>query len=249
MLESNKNQSNYQDLLKTLAIIAMVIDHISLYLYPELTIMRVIGRIAMPIFCFFAGYNFHGKPKTKIIILGVLLHIYTTILFKKFIVTNILIPIYLGQCYIYYFRKSLACFFYRGYCHIIIMVVLWYISWAIIDYGTLVIAIMILGFIAKHEPKNLKLCCFITIFAVFVHSSLFTLAVPFSGFNFSNTNLILDIILLIATYILMTISDYSTRIFINLKWMSRNVLYIYCLQIMILQFIFIYKYTYGFKNW
>lgn len=112
MLESSKNKSNYQDLLKTLAIIAMIIDHIGLYLYPDLIILRIIGRTAMPVFCFFAGYNFHDKPKLRIIIWGVLLQIYTTILFKQFITTNILISIYLGQCYIYCFRKSLTRFFY-----------------------------------------------------------------------------------------------------------------------------------------
>ncbi|ABE04776.1 F pilin acetylation protein TraX [Rickettsia bellii RML369-C] len=51
MLESSKNKSNYQDLLKTLAIIAMIIDHIGLYLYPDLIILRIIGRTAMPVFC------------------------------------------------------------------------------------------------------------------------------------------------------------------------------------------------------
>jgi hypothetical protein len=82
-----------------------------------------------------------------------------------------------------------------------------------------------------------------------VHSTIFTLAIPFSDFNFSNTELISDLILLTVTYILIIIKDYSQKIAINLKWISRNVLYIYCIQIMILQFIFIYKYTYGFKNW
>lgn len=249
IITRSRNQSNYQDLLKTLAIITMLIDHIGLYLYPELPIMRVIGRTAMPIFCFFAGYNFHDKPKTRIIILGILLHIYTTILFKQFIVTNILISIYFGQWYIYYCRNSLTNFFYSGYCHVIIMVILWYISGNIIDYGTLVIAMMILGFIARNEPKNLKLCCFITIFAIFIHSIIFTLAIPLDAFNFSNFHLILDIILLMLTYILMTIKDYSQKISLNLKWISRNVLYIYCVQIFILQLIFAYKYTYGFKNW
>ncbi|WP_347938912.1 TraX family protein [Rickettsia oklahomensis] len=249
IITRNKHQSNYQDLLKTLSIIAMIIDHIGLYLYPELTIMRVIGRTVMPVCCFFAGYNFHDKPKTKIIIAGILLHIYTTVLFKQFITTNILIPIYLGQCYIYYFRKSLIRFFYRGYCHVIIMVILFYISWYLVDYGTLVIAIMILGFIAKHEQQNLKLCCFIAIFNTFLHSTFFTLAIPLSKFNFSNTDLILNLSFLTITYILMIISNYSQKIAVNLKWIGRNILYIYCIQIMILQFIFIYKYTYGFKNW
>ena len=249
IITRNKHQSNYQDWLKTLAIIAMIIDHVGLYLYPELTIMRIIGRTAMPVFCFFAGYNFHDKPKTHIIIFGVLLQIYTTVLFKQFLTTNILISIYLGQWYIYYFRNSLTRFFYSSYCHAIIMVLLWYISWALIDYGTLVIATMILGFISKHEQANLKLCCFIAIFASFVHSTLFTLAISFNEFNFSNTDLILNLTFLTITYILMILSDYSQKIAINLKWISRNVLYIYCIQIMILQFIFIYKYTYGFKNW
>ncbi|HJD56247.1 MAG TPA: conjugal transfer protein TraX [Rickettsia endosymbiont of Pyrocoelia pectoralis] len=249
IITRSRNQSNYQDLLKTLAIITMFIDHIGLYLYPELTFMRVIGRTAMPIFCFFAGYNFHDKPKTHIIIYGVLLHIYTTILFKQFIVTNILISIYLGQWYIYCLRNSLTHFFYSGYCHAIIMVILWYITGNLIDYGTLVIAMMILGFIAKNEPKNLKLCCFIAIFAFVCHSIIYTLAIPLDASIFSNFDLVLDIILLMLTYILMTIKDYSQKISLNLKWLSRNVIYIYCVQIVIIQFIFVYKYTYGFKNW
>ena len=253
VITSNKNQSNYQDFLKTLAIIAMIIDHIGLYIYPELTIMRVIGRTAMPIFCFFAGYNFYGKPKTQIIICGGLLHIYTIILFKQFndhsyIVTNILISIYLGQCYVYYFRNSITHFFYSGYCHAIIMAILFYFSAAFIDYGTLVISIMILGFIAKHEPVNLKLCCFIAIFASLVHSTLFTLAIPSSSFNFANNYLILNIILLTVTYILMIIKEYSQKISLNLKLISRNALHIYCIQSIIFQFVFIYKYTHGFKN-
>ena len=249
IITRNKHQSNYQDLLKTLAIITMLVDHVGLYLYPELTIMRITGRTAMPVFCFFAGYNFHDKPKTHIIIFGILLQIYTTVLFKQLLTTNILISIYLGQWYIYYFRNSLTHFFYSGYCHVIIMVILFYISWALIDYGTLVIAIMILGFISKHEQANIKLCCFVAIFASFVHSTLFTLAICLNEFNFSNIDLILNLTFLTITYILMIVGDYSQKIAINLKWMSRNILYIYCIQIMILQFTFIYKYTYGFKNW
>lgn len=75
-----KTESNYQDFLKTIAIITMVIDHLGLYFFPEYEIMRVIGRVSMPIFCFFVGYNFHKKPKIKILVVGVVLHIFTTII-------------------------------------------------------------------------------------------------------------------------------------------------------------------------
>ena len=45
------------DYLKVFAIIAMIIDHVGYYLYPELEILRRIGRFAFPIFLFLVGFN------------------------------------------------------------------------------------------------------------------------------------------------------------------------------------------------
>ncbi|MFY9590006.1 TraX family protein [Rickettsia endosymbiont of Halotydeus destructor] len=241
MIITSKNKSNYQDLLKVLAIIAMIIDHIGLYLYPEMPVMRVIGRISMPIFCFFAGYNFHNKPKHKIIILGVLLQIYTDILFKQFLTTNILIPIYLGQWYLYYFRNNLNNFFYSGYCHVVVLAMLWCVSWFLIDYGTVVIAIMVLGHIARHDPLNLRLCIFISLVISLLHT--------ITGFNLSDSYTILTIILSITIYILMITRDFTQKTTINLKWLSRHTISIYCIHLAIIQFILIYIYTAGLKNW
>jgi len=43
---------NLYDYLKVFAIIAMIIDHVGYYLYPELEVLRWIGRFAFPIFLF-----------------------------------------------------------------------------------------------------------------------------------------------------------------------------------------------------
>lgn len=39
--------------LKLLAIITMLIDHIGAILFPKITLLRIIGRISFPLFCFF----------------------------------------------------------------------------------------------------------------------------------------------------------------------------------------------------
>lgn len=41
-----------QEVLKIIACITMLIDHIGMIIFPEIIILRVVGRIAFPIFCF-----------------------------------------------------------------------------------------------------------------------------------------------------------------------------------------------------
>lgn len=48
---------NTYDLLKYVALTAMVIDHIGYYLLPEFLWLRVIGRVAFPLFLFLVGYS------------------------------------------------------------------------------------------------------------------------------------------------------------------------------------------------
>ncbi len=41
-----------REILKWIAIVTMTIDHVGVVLYPELTILRIIGRLAFPLFCY-----------------------------------------------------------------------------------------------------------------------------------------------------------------------------------------------------
>ena len=49
--------TNFYDWLKVLAVVTMVIDHIGYYLFSDILGLRLIGRIAFPIFLFLVGLN------------------------------------------------------------------------------------------------------------------------------------------------------------------------------------------------
>lgn len=54
------------NILKIIACIAMLIDHIGWILLPELTVLRMIGRISMPLFAFTFGEGcFYTRSKAK----------------------------------------------------------------------------------------------------------------------------------------------------------------------------------------
>jgi len=50
-----KNMTSY-DLLKTFAVITMIIDHVGYYFFPEQLEWRVVGRMSMPVWLFLVGY-------------------------------------------------------------------------------------------------------------------------------------------------------------------------------------------------
>ena len=59
--------------LKIVACITMLIDHIGMILLPDMVFLRIIGRIAMPLFAFtFAEGCFYSKHKLRrfLLILG-----------------------------------------------------------------------------------------------------------------------------------------------------------------------------------
>ncbi len=236
-------KSNYQDLLKVFATITMFIDHAGLYFFPEYNVMRLVGRIAMPIFCFFAGYNFKQKPNIKILLFGVLLYLITTIILRRIMIANILISIYIGQWYLYLFRNQLTKVN-NSYLHIIVLVLLGYITNYFFDYGSLVIAIMILGYIVIHNPDRLKIDVAVVIFLSIINTfilfnSMFN-AIFNPVLNASKLYALIVIILGIFQYFLMVIKNFDQAISLNINIISRHTLLIYVIHLIIIQIIFIY---------
>lgn len=96
--------------LKIIALLSMTIDHIGYFLYPQYTILRIIGRIAFVIFAYFsANAYFYTRNKelyfVRLLVFGLLIDL-VAYLTNNYYVSNIFITLSLGFLSIYAFDKK-----------------------------------------------------------------------------------------------------------------------------------------------
>jgi len=225
--------SNYQDFLKLIAIVTMIIDHVGGYFFPEITELRVIGRYSMPIFGFFVGYNFKNSINFSILLYGSILYIISAVfIWHNFIQANILISLFLGQVYLFYFQnhfKTLT----KGWLHFIMLVTFFPFTVYFFDYGSLIIGIIVMGYMVKIKSVNINIAACSVVFV-----SLFHTAVAFSNFN--NIDFFLSFLVVIALWLSIAHSQFETEIPFNVKVISRHSMLIYFIHVLIAQFVWRY---------
>lgn len=72
-MESVQSNGLTQNQLKTVAAIAMLIDHVGAQLFPQIIILRIIGRLAFPVFSYFIYEGYHYTHSKKDYLLKILL--------------------------------------------------------------------------------------------------------------------------------------------------------------------------------
>lgn len=133
-----KQQSNF---IKIIAILSMLIDHAGLILFPQYPILRVIGRIAFPLFAFQIGIGFsHTRDIKKyflrLLIFGVVIQIFYAIaaayIGEDPLMLNIFFTLVLGVLAISSFEKKQ---YVLTLCALILPFLLGLVG-ITIDYGT-----------------------------------------------------------------------------------------------------------------
>lgn len=235
MTHKNQTNPNVQDIVKMIAIFAAIIDHIGLYFLPDIEILRIIGRFAMPAFCFFAGYNYNGKIKLKILLYGL-----TLVFIDMFYITptsfyiNILVPIFCGLVFIKVFENELQNFWF-AYIAIVIFGCLTVITEQLVDYGTMVISGMIIGFCVKRD-ESLKIpLIFILFFLSFLHTYCYFVT---PGYLES----IPVIFASIVGFFFFVVRNFDEKISFNTFLISRWSLEIYFYHLLLIQLIWKWKY-------
>lgn len=143
------------DMLKLIAILTMFIDHMGHVLFPHLIILRVIGRIAFPIFALHIviGYINTSNLKNYILRLAAFALI-SQIPFSFFgRGLNIFFTLLLGLLAIYLFESNR-----RGLLFILFLAIplfTYYITY--FDYGLYGVLMILLFYIFYEDPKKLIL--------------------------------------------------------------------------------------------
>lgn len=147
---TTQNITSY-DLLKTFAVITMIIDHIGYYFFPEVLEWRVIGRLSMPVWMFLIGYaNTREIPK-ELWVGGLVLVGANIVVGMPILALNILFGIMLVRLTLDKLMEFLlpnpvyiALFF-------IFMVFCFFPTDAIIEYGTMCYLFAMLGYVVRHN--------------------------------------------------------------------------------------------------
>lgn len=224
---STKNRANIQDLIKLVALIAMMIDHYGLYLDSSQG-YRMIGRFVFPIFAFYTGYNFHGKMRHIIWILGAVLmgmHIYILGHFMS----NILITLAFGQLYLSFAGHAILANEHTFFRHFVAMLIFTPFTMDFIDYGTLGIAWMMIGYKyhngGKKDDGDLLLVALCTmIFNEYGMSQVYN--------NLWYALCAVAAVALSATC--LRYADHNRPIPVDVTIVTRNMLYIYFVSIVVL---------------
>jgi hypothetical protein len=101
-----------RELLKIIAIVTMVIDHIGNILYPDLLLLHVIGRLSFPLFAYLIALGIESTKKPKKYMMTLLffalisqIPYFLAFEIQPFERLNILFSLFLGALTIYFFNK------------------------------------------------------------------------------------------------------------------------------------------------
>jgi len=226
------SKSNLQDLLKTLSIFAMLIDHSLLFLFQDFAHLRIF-RIEIAFFAFFAGYNSHKSGLHKFISRILPLAIITqfspifwydmlNILFA-FIISRIMLYFYFEyekkfNIHDKYFASAVVLFF----CIISIIFVVK------IEYEFFSFVFMLIGAL-KFRKENV----FLPLLIATIFFSIFT----YMHFGQSLGMYIYPSIIFNFFAIMLHYVDLNKEISVNTNFISRNIVYIYSFHLLLFSII------------
>jgi hypothetical protein len=149
---------NLYDYLKVLALITMIVDHIGYFLYPELVRLRLVGRIAFPLFLLLVGYNLSYARRWSLWISALLVQAVIVWCYRVWVIDyfmlNILIAIALTRVFLWWFSHQKPIL--QQILFALTLLLAWTTLW-VIEYGTFSLAFWIAWFrLRKNMRRSIR---------------------------------------------------------------------------------------------
>lgn len=142
------------DLLKTLAVVLMIVDHVGLYFFPGITWLRVLGRLCVPMWFFLIGYarsrdlSWPLWAGAAVLAVGGMiggLHIFPPSILVTIIAVRLLLDPYMSVAMKGPFRFCAGA---------LALVLLALPTTLILDYGTMALLLAVFGYLCRHDGDD-----------------------------------------------------------------------------------------------
>ncbi len=247
------------DVLKALAIITMIVDHLGYYFFPEEVGLRLIGRMSLPIWMFLVGYA-KSRDLGLSIWVGAFLCMGAEILFGgEIFAVNILFSIILVRLVLDYTMRQMFDSPATIWIVPALLIMLAIPSWYIFEYGTVGLMVAMSGWLMRRRVNNPSFYKVSTPFFIVTVMSLMIVTTLLFGLN--NTQSGVLAVLLSATFI--PLYYFKRQIYSGLtgqlpaaltraiQFMGRYSMEIYILHVILFFFLaqFVNSENFGFLQW
>lgn len=241
---------NSYDVLKLLALGAMVIDHVGNFIFPGCEWLRATGRFAFPAFLFLVGYSGAWKVKPDIVIGALMIVVCAAFTHHAILPLNILFGI-IGTRYAMraiekqgeLIPQELARLF-------LICFILWVGLMMLVDYSTFSLLFALCGWLQRRHPKE-QITLRFTGVVMALH-----IVLQWMAFKFSLASGLLSSVILMGTFFYLT--SFSLREVATprmpaslryiLQFISRNALLFYVLHVAVLMVLEYYLFPVRLKH-
>ncbi len=149
-MSSTKTFITAYDYLKIIAVVMMIIDHVGAYLYPDEMMLRVIGRLCVPIWLFLIGYARSRTIDKVLIASALILTITDTFVTHSFHPLNILFAIILIRLTLTPIMRWIGNSENKLILVTAICFILTPVTRPYIDYGTMAFALAMAGYLVRN---------------------------------------------------------------------------------------------------
>lgn len=222
----------------------MVIDHLGLFLFQDIELLRVIGRVAFPLFIFCVGYNLKYSFDKSLFILAIIMlclsfifskgeYLYYRIFGSSVLFAIIFVRFSLAQLIPILNSKNI----------VFITIILWaanFVSYQFIQYGTSGIILALCGYLIRQDSKLIENKSLYLLLNLILYACFNGLYMRYSLIGW--VLLSLEVILMhkmMAQFSIRDIDIQGKNIF---KFIARNSLIIYFIHYEIFALLALYKY-------